>query len=176
MKLISVVVLSALFVMNSFAKTEDSIDLQCVTEFPTTSFIFSEQGSEVNIQVIHHNGIKYLPAWNGLVTQEDLPKIQETYTRLAQLGDRFDIKWKRADCEKKSEFQIKCFGGNVPVKINGAKVLAWGLITSEVTEKTPVGDFGSHLVELHMEINDKPTILAMKYHAGACQKSVILKR
>jgi hypothetical protein len=35
------------------------INMACITEFPTTSFIAETEGDELIVKVIHHNGVGY---------------------------------------------------------------------------------------------------------------------
>jgi hypothetical protein len=151
-----------------FALASDSF--VCSTELPSTTFQVEKKSDEVWVQVLHHNGTRYLPAWNGVITVEDLTTIQKSHQRLEKLGENFTLKWPVSKCEFKDAFLVKCIGGAEIENINGTPVLAWGFVSSAVTDLSLLGEFKYWVLEIHMQIAGESTILPMRYNFQECQK------
>lgn len=76
------------------SKTAKPIVMACVTEFPSTSFDIETAGDKLNIQIINHNGPRYMPIYEGLITLEDLASLKESADVMQRLGSEIAIQWK----------------------------------------------------------------------------------
>jgi hypothetical protein len=142
--------------------------MSCVSEFPSTTFIIAGQGEWVDVQVIHHNGSKYVPFWDSLVVPNDIPSLKERADVIQKMGDGFQFRWKASQCKVANEMFFECIGGAEEFEVGGLKVQPWGLYVTEVTERTPKMVFSHRSVRLLMTISGKTYQVLMNYQDGEC--------
>lgn len=147
-----------------------AINMGCVTEIPTTSFVAMTDGDDVVIRLIHHNGPKYMPIWGNIITPNDLPTIQEAANDLYDLGSVLDFRMPQKACESLDGMLINCFGTQPPVEIGGHKVSLWAVHTSEVTERSFAGEFAYVKTSMALDIDGKTYHVPMKYSDYECFK------
>ena len=165
----------ALFIQsNAFA-----IDFGCVTEYPTTTFIAQTVDDYVQLQLIHHNGVKYAPVWQSLITMNDISTITEHANRLADLGDHLKFSMPAEKCQMNG-VQLNCFGFQPTVIINGHEVSLWAAYTSEQTDSSHAGDYSYVTTTLALDIDGKTHFVPMKYASYECfngfKKNAALKK
>lgn len=154
------------FTQVSFAATP--INMACVTEFPTTSFIAYTEGEDVTVRIIHHNGPKYMPIWSSIITPNDLPTINEAAQALYDLGSLLEFKMPAKACERIDGKLINCFGTQPPVDINGHKVSLWALHTMETNERSFAGEFSWINSSVALEVDGKTFHVPMRYASYEC--------
>lgn len=156
-----------------------AIDFGCVTEYPTTTFIAQTVDDYVQIQLIHHNGVKYAPVWSNLITINDISTIAEHANRLANLGDHLKFAMPADKCQLNG-VQLYCFGFQPSVTINGHEVSLWAAYTSEQTDSSHAGDFSYITTTLALDIDGKTHFVPMKYGSHECfngfKKQAALKK
>lgn len=150
-----------------FAQPLCAIDYGCITEEPTTSFVAQTVGDHVQFQLIHHNGVKYAPVWNNLITLHDLSVVTEQANLLAELGDYLKLAMPTKNCQI-SGMQLNCFGTMPPVNINGHEVSLWAVYTVERHESSSAGDFSYIITNLALEVDGKSMFVPMKYADWEC--------
>lgn len=158
------------------ALATDRMDMTCVTEFPTTTFILRDDGKELHTQVIHHNGAKYMPIFDGLATPQDLGILHERANVLTDLPTNLTFTWPLDKCSVQDEMIQSCFGATAIQEYNGHKVNAWSLSTSWLTEKTPYGKFNSRKVNLNIDVDGKSYSIPMKYAEDECARATSKRR
>ena len=90
----------------TFSKSTDkkdqgvSLNMKCVTEFPTTSYLAKTEGEIVTVEMIHHNGTRFMPVYSGNVTPDDIPEITKRSELLQKLGERVEVTFKKENCNK----------------------------------------------------------------------------
>lgn len=146
----------------------EKMDMTCVTEFPTTSFVIREIGDRVNVQVIHHNGSQYMPIFDGLATPHDLTTLAARAKVLTSLPTHQTFEWPRTKCEIQEEMIQTCMGSTDTQELNGHQVSAWSLSSSWSTEKTAYGKFNSRKVNLNITVDGQSYSIPMKYSEEEC--------
>lgn len=148
------------------------INMACVTEFPTTSFVAFTEGEELTIRVIHHNGVKFMPIWNGIITPNDLPTITEAANALYDLGNLLEFKIPVSDCEKMDGTLMNCFSSRPATEINGHLVRLWSVYTLESVEKSFAGEFAWTYTSVGLDVDGKSFYIPMRYASGECFQSL----
>jgi len=157
-----IITLSLLFQTSAWA-----IDFGCVTEFPTTTFIAQTVDDYVQIQLIHHNGVKYAPVWNNLITINDISVITEHANTLADLGDYLKFSMPAKSCQVNGML-LNCFGFQPSITINGHEVSLWSVHTTEQKESSFAGNFDYVTTSLALDIDGKTHFIPMKYQSWEC--------
>ncbi len=145
------------------------LDLVCVTEFPTTSFVIKEGPEKLNIRVIHHNGTKYMPIWEGIVVPNDIEQIQMAAETLQKLGNELDFEWNKKNCNK-DEGLLSCTGGAVDFEVGGLKVHPWALDQYHKTTVMQWGTFQQYNMALNFSIGDKNFRISNDFDVKECRK------
>lgn len=147
----------------------ENIDLVCVSQFPTTSFVMQEVEGKVQVRVIHHNGTKYMPIWEGIIVPNDLSTLQNAAEVLPKLGDRLEFSWDRKFCNQ-DEGLISCSGGSINLDINGMKVRPWALDQYAKTTAMQWGTFRRHNIALNLTIDGKDYRISNDFEEKECRK------
>lgn len=159
------ILISALFLMSSHVFAA-AINMACVTEFPTTSFIAETEGDELVVKVIHHNGVGYMPLHGGVITPNDLALLSKKAETLGRLGDFYTLRWKSEKCSLIGSF-LSCYGGE-DTQVGDAKVSPWALYTSSKRSESNIGVFENMEVGLMLDIDGKTESFEMKYEKSEC--------
>ncbi len=153
------------------AQTQKPLDVICITEYPSTTFIVREEGSKVRVKMIHHNGTQYMPIWGSLVTPADLPVLQKAANVLIPLGNSVEFTMDKKLCQLSSDFLFACVGRGDDFELNGVKVHPWAISSSEVTEQSALGTFAKRTMDLRLEIDGKSYSYPMNYYPTECFRS-----
>lgn len=145
------------------------VNMACVTEHPTTSFVAFTEGENINVRLIHHNGVKYMPVWSNIITPNDLPVISETANILSELGNSMNFTIPASSCEVDG-MMINCFGHSGVQEINGHKVNLWAVYTKIENERSFAGEFNSIWSNLAIDVDGKSYWIPMKYYDYECFK------
>lgn len=147
--------------------TASAIDFGCVTEIPTTTFVAQTEDDFVQIQLFHHNGVKYAPVWNNLITMNDLPVITERAKLLAELGEHLKFSMPSKNCQINGNL-LNCFGFQPSIEINGHQVSLWSVYTVASTEVSHAGEFNYIEANLALDIDGQTVFVPMKYSDWEC--------
>jgi len=150
------------------APPEANISLICVTEFPSTTFEANQIGDEVHMRVIHHNGAKYAPFHNTLVTPNDIEFLKRRAQVIEKLGDQWNFKWRRSGCNADTPLFFQCVGEAHDFEINGIKIHPWSITVSDVEEKSTWGKFKSKNIRLNFSIEQQSYYVTMNYQPNEC--------
>lgn len=163
----------------AFGQVEAKMDMICVTEFPTTSFIVEQNQDWVSVRVLHHNGPQYAPISNSLITLKDLEALKVQAEFIQSLGNQMDLKWKRSACNADRSDYFQCVGGAEDAVINKISIHPWALTVTEVEEKTLWGTYKKKNVSLRFSTGADSTRkdfqITMDYSEGDCVKSGVKK-
>lgn len=145
-----------------------NIELSCVTEFPTTTFIIGTAQDEVIARMINHNGMKYTPAISGVFTPNDLKILTERAELAQKLNSDMYFRFNRSMCEKGPGYSFYCIGVKEPQTVNGAKVETLYISVSKTTTESVGFTSVSHIVRLSLRIDGKDVPIEMHYHERDC--------
>ncbi len=143
-------------------------DWQCFTEPLTTSFISEGQGKTIELTVLHHNGVHYMPIHSGIITPYDLDYLKDQGSVLTKLGSRFSLTFNKEKCKEYGDWKLSCFT-NEKKTAGNLTIDSAHLITSIVTQE--IFDYTFREVEIHLSlrIQGKSYSIPMKYAANQCQ-------
>lgn len=146
------------------------VNMACITEYPTTSFVALTENDTINFRLIHHNGTKYMPVWNNVITPNDISIISEAANLLGDLGPELNFTMPEKSCEVMDGMLINCFGSSPVVEMNGHKVSLWAVHTKEVTESSFAGTYDYVVTSMALDIDGKTLHVPMKYGNNECFK------
>lgn len=156
--------------VQSFAKNPE-LDMICVTEIPSTSFVIKQTGEKISVRVFHHSGSQYAPFWNSLITPSDLEILSEQARVVEKLGNLIEITWNAVGCEVKDPQFFGCIGDAEKLVANGLEVQPWALSVTQVEEKTMWGDFKKKNLSLRVSVDEKSYQITSDYYDKDCVKS-----
>lgn len=149
-----------------------AIDMACMTEIPTTTFIAQTEKDILKIELIHHNGVKFMPIYNGVITPNDLGTLQDKASLLAYLGDHLKFEIPLSKCQKMSDYLFNCFGSVPAVDINGHQVSIWSVYTAFNNEKSFAGEYNYYQTSISLDIDGESINIPMKYGESECVKEL----
>lgn len=157
----------------SFALAQESpapISLSCLTEVPTTTFVMSTVGKDLEVLVMHSNGSSYAPSINGVFTPADLPLLTERSLLVEKMKDVMLFRWPMKNCTRHSEQRFECFGtDDVQLGKGGEKIQPFAIYTAVSTEEGIGGKWDYLTVNLSFKVDGKgDPSLSMKYLKTDC--------
>lgn len=154
----------------SQAAEPPSIQMSCVTAFPTTSYLVESQGEELVVRVIHHNGSKYAPAISGIFTPSDLPILAKRAALVEKMADDMTFRWPLKNCKKHEGMRFECYGtDDVQEGKEKAKIAPFALYTSKLSHDGPGGKFETVDVTMSFDVNgERDASIEMRYYDGEC--------
>ncbi|MNK06314.1 hypothetical protein D3C87_242090 [compost metagenome] len=164
----TLILISALFLSLNAKAASGMMDLVCMTEVPTTTFLIQEVGSKVVVELFHHNGVKYAPIFDGVITSNDIGTISSYGQLLNDLGEHQRFEFPRDKCKKEEDMMLSCMGDTPIQNINGHKVEAWAFSTLQQMEKSTYGKYNYTKLTLNMQVDGKDVRVPMRYYEGEC--------
>jgi len=164
----------SLFSLASFAA--DKMDMACMTEFPSTTFVVREQGDTVIVEVFNHNGPQYMPVFDGVATPNDMALLQSKANVQSKLYTIQRFEWPRSRCKIEDKMVKTCMGNTDEQDQNGLKVKGWSFSSSEVTEKSFAGTYTSYKLSVDFSIDGKSYSIPMKYSPNECYEDVFFDK
>lgn len=70
----------------------------CATPHLTTSYALIEHADQYELQVMHHQGVEFIPIHAGLITAADLKVLAQTATLFQKMGSRYVLFLKKEEC------------------------------------------------------------------------------
>lgn len=144
-------------------------NLKCITSgFPTTSFLVSDNGPIVEVRVVNHNGLKYAPLYNGLMTLNDIDYLKRTAEFFSKIGDDFTVSFKKEKCKF---VENKFYSCSKPEKFEIGSVTADAVYfsTTETVDKIPDFEFTKTNAKISFRKNNEDYNLEMSYYYNGCE-------
>lgn len=160
----------ALFPFAAQAAELPNIQMSCVTQFPTTSYLVESRGEELVVRVIHHNGSKYAPAISGIFTPSDLPILAKRAALAEKMADDMTFRWPLKNCKKHEGMRFECYGtDDVQEGRDKAKIAPFALYTTKLTQDGPGGKYDYLDVTLTFDVDsERDGSIEMRYADGEC--------
>jgi hypothetical protein len=175
--MMKILTLAILFFSVSGARAADTpINLTCITEVPSTSFVIWTEGKDLFGRVIYHFGSRFAPAINGIYTPNDLGVLAERASLVEKMQDVTTFRWPLSKCRRHDEFRFECFGtDDVQEGKNGEKLTPFALYTTRSSEDGIGGKWEYLSVTLTFQVDGKgdPSV-QMKYPKDGCIPSAQL--
>lgn len=153
-----------------------AMEVICVTEFPTTSVYGETQEDEFVVHVIHHNGMRFMPIYTGMVTPHDLATLAKKAEEFSKLGDHYIFRWPASSCKREDTDLMGCSGGATEVEMNGTKVKPWGMFTKRIHTEADIFAYDQVEVSFHLEIDGNNHSFSMQYAKGECAQTLEAKK
>ena len=115
--------------------SQEPIQLRCMTGMPTTSFVVYTQDDSVKMNLIHHNGPRYMPIFTGTVTPSDFDYLQDKAALLTQIPENITVEWKRSDCKVGDAGIYECTRGGI-LQLGSLKISSPAFYTSRTTRRS----------------------------------------
>ncbi|MCX7979324.1 MAG: hypothetical protein N2578_10010 [Bdellovibrionaceae bacterium] len=165
-KLFLTIIIASLFISGGPGL---ALEGACVTEFPTTSFIFSRRGSHIVVDLIHHNGTDFAPLHSGILVPHDLTTMQKRAQLVHSLGTSFSFIFSADKCQMPEPLLMECRDWNAPTQeINGHSVQLQLVMTTLVQTRSTVGKFDHTELSALLEVDGAPLWVHMRYSPGEC--------
>ncbi len=167
--------LASVLFLTQFSHAAEKINLLCMTEIPTTSFVVRDVEENTVVEVFHHNGTKYMPIFDGVATPNDVPTLVQKAQILSDLGNYMRFEWPREKCKKQEDLVSECFGSTEVQDLYGHKVKAWLFDSSLLMEKSLAGKFNSYKVTLNLDVDGQSLSIPMKYDVSECTDQLTMR-
>ncbi len=156
-------VLALLFVSTS----THAMSVACVTEWPTTSVYGQQVGDELVVKVFHHNGEGYLPLYTGIITPNDLPKMQRKAELFTKLGRLYEFRYDLKNCKRVNEDLMSCIHGK-ETEINGIKFQPFSMYTKRISHEYDLGSYEQIEVSFLLDFDGESQHFSMQYMKNEC--------
>ena len=161
-------VFTALLVMISSFSAQ-AMSVACVTEWPTTSVYGQTEGDELVVKVFHHNGEGYLPLYTGIITPNDLPKMQRKAELFTKLGSLYEFRYDLKNCKRINEDIMFCNGGK-ETEINGIRFRPFAMYTKRILNEYDLGSYEQIEVAFLLNFNGETEHISMQYMSNECHQ------
>ena len=121
--------------------------------------------------MIHHNGNRFIPMYEGIVTIADIDYLIDSAQVMKRLPDEMIFQGPSNQCEWVSGLKGKCWGRD-GYSLGPFQSKSFFLMVME--QETSILDYSpirSLLVRLSMQINNRTYEVPMQYSVGDCELS-----
>lgn len=150
-------------------KIEKQFDFKCVTEMPTTSFWFAEDGDSFNVRIMHHNGTQFAPFMQRLIVPNDMAKLLEDAEVAKNTGSDIMVRFNKKNCTIRDSEIFSCVGGGESLTSAKKQIKPWHIGRTNVTQATAHGDFKKTTITMSYEIQGQSYEYLMDYQPGECK-------
>jgi len=160
-----------LFIFPILTQAASGIELTCITDFPTTSFIVKQADDGfLYARVIQHNSSKYMPIFNGIVTPNDISYLATKAERMQKMADDMTFRWSIKSCKKHDDMRFECFGASDSKEYNGLKITLFSLHTARIQHDNIAGKYEEYAVSMSFRIGENKQFdnIEMVYPSEAC--------
>lgn len=164
-------ILAVAFALGAQQVQADDLFAQCITEFPSTSFVIETVGDKVILNVYNHNGNLYAPFWDNLLVPNDLNLMKKESEFIMKLEPALTASWKKSDCQIQSAKVFTCMGSTEKVTSNGIEMTPWAVYSSSHTDSSFAGTFESIQVAYRFYTGSEGHQIVMKYETNECAVS-----
>jgi tRNA splicing endonuclease len=95
--------------LSSYGVEGQLSNFTCITEHPTTSFVFDLEKETYTLNVIHHNGIEHAPFYSGVMTLSTWDYLQSRIENMKQLGSSIKAEFHKSECLRLEKNRITCY-------------------------------------------------------------------
>jgi len=165
-------ILIVFFILNG-AQALPLKSINCVTEFPTISFVAHSIDTKNSLSVlfINHGGSQMIPIHSGIITKYDLTYLQNKATALEKLPNEFRFAFESKNCSLSKDGSFSCYKtyNSKDTISTETPLVPTSLRSSLVT--TQLDDATYKEVELSMNLSDGINQYSVnaKYPESECQ-------
>lgn len=144
------------------------LDILCITEYPTTSFISFQEGSRLRVRFVNSNGVGYMPIHSGLVTINDIETLKKRAEVLKNIADVNEFYLNMEDCEVFKDGTFRCRGRTSFPGVNGEQIKVFSLSSNKQLIAFSDYHYVATDILLGLEIDKETYFITMTYTADEC--------
>ena len=150
------------------AKNPFPFNFQCVTNTPSTSFLFSEDGDHFKVELIHHKGTLYAPFAQRLIIPNDMADLLDAAEVAKNTGDDIEMRWDKSGCKRLNNEIFSCVGGGESLTSAKKQIKPWRISRDLVTTLSSSGEIKKYTVSLSYDVQGKSYDYMMDYQLSEC--------
>lgn len=143
------------------------LSMSCETPWPTSSVYGKTIDGIFQMTIVHHGGVLKMPIYNGTVTSEDLPLLQQDSDALKKLGERWSFSWRVEDCKSYGPGLVNCPTGLSAV-VNSSEVTNVFFNTRRVNEKFFENETNHAKIMLWLSVDGRARQVVFEYDVKDC--------
>lgn len=145
-------------------------EIFCQTELPTTSMHLSQtEDGKFRLQVTHHNGEKYAPIHNGIITFNDIGHLELKGKLVQQIGSEYTIDFEAKNCSivDPEINEVTCYK-RTPTKLGDLTVKSLSFHNYQKVSKLFGQEFKTLVMNVGMTYQNRGMSIDMDYNPGDC--------
>lgn len=142
--------------------------LACATMPLTTSYVLTESPDFFELSVLHHNGTRSMPIFDGIVTPRGLERLQELSRLYEQMGDVYRVRFDKSRC--KIEGGEWVCSKREPMKLGGLEVESVWFTVEKRRVVTRFVDYTAEVARFLFTKDRTTHHLSMEYGLSDCIK------
>ena len=142
------------FTLSQYAFSKNVLDpifFPCRTQPATSTYQMTETKDGYRLDLVHHNGVEYIPVHLGMATYASLSKIESRAKELMKMGSFVQIYFQKDDCSHKN-LSWKCYSKR-PLQVGELK--AEGVSFKTFDKSTQVEDYEFQNVDVHLSFRQR---------------------
>lgn len=147
----------------------ESFDFKCITEYPTTSFIFTDDKDYFKVRILHHNGTKFAPFIQRLVVPNDMSMVLEAAEVAKTTGRDIELRFAKSGCKHLNSEIFSCVGEGESLTSTKKQIKPWHISRTLVTSQTPNGEFKKYTLTMSYDVDGKSYDYVMDYLLNECE-------
>jgi hypothetical protein len=141
----------------------------CKGARPTTTFMVFTEDKTVGVEVVHHNGLEFMPIHQGIIVPQDLPILQQRAVAMMKLGSYARFNFSADKCKSFGDMLYQCVEYQArPALLNGQRVRAISMYTSRAETRSFFGIEKTFNIAIQLEIDGKNFFQTMTYPVEEC--------
>ncbi len=168
-----ILLILSLIGFQSFATTQSqemtpkNLDLLCMTETPSTSFIGATDQGRFHVQLVNSFGVDNMPIHSGLVTIADVEQLKKRAEILKNVGDSAQFSFDLKNCTVYADKTFNCTQGSDFTGVNGEKIQAYGLSSTLSTMSFMGIKMSKTQIRLYLIIQNESHFVSMDYYSDS---------
>jgi len=161
------------FSQSVFSKNINNVEskfqsLNCVTEYPTTSFVAQTENNIINVVMVNHNGKEFLPIHSGIITIYDLIFLQSKAEALSELPKELNFSFTPEQCQLFSDETFTCYK-NFKADSANAVLVPISLQSMNITTQVGGNTYKEREVSIGLSNGTYTYNVNMRYTLDECQ-------
>lgn len=151
------------------AQVPKEMDINCITETPTTSFIGFTNKDKLKVRLVNSFGVKYMPISSSLITFNDLDLIKQRGQALQVLGSDSTFEFDLSRCQVFKDDNFSCLGNDKFKTESGEEVEAVQISSSRHSVKFNDMKYEQIQITASFKIRGEYQDMMMRYGLDECR-------
>jgi hypothetical protein len=144
------------------------MNVLCISEMPTTSFIGFSNEDSIGVRLVNSNGVDYMPISSNLVTIKMVPTLQKSAELLKNIGEEKELIFKLKDCKIYPDETFLCFSKQKITGDDGQLIDVVSLSSSKSQINSMGIEYKRVQITVRFKINDENHEVSMNYQPVEC--------